>query len=482
MGKNKTKKIFFFLIFFSSLFLFLITPVHFNQLKASDDEAVINYLRYPGFQLATKEVFETMAEEDLRESESLGAIVEDYQKWKEDFANKNSEITDENPKYYGITSKTVMIFYLGKEKEIEKISNWFIRAAEEKGWKLFRKEITDEFPDKSTTPFCNRADSCYSLLFGKGNNGGGLTVDIQPVVICDDTFDRYYDIWKMIVVNIDIDKLNEDNTPQQQIQEGCRAFYDIPPSVVSCNDPPEIIAERNDIKADIKAKTGIDVVDSDYCDEENPPWSKESLFALREILTKLPSCFLETANMQTISGLMKKSQGKVDSLINQALEQSCQQTAMVEGKMFCTIGSYLFLNNEITICDEHWKIKSNPYLWLQGVIVHELAHALQQNGARPSFARKLPSGAYTNKTVIEWLQETGWAPDGLCPTFVGCSASLETPSDLPTAYARETKDPKEDMAESVRLYVTDPQELLRISPRRYDFVKDKIMCGTVYGQ
>jgi len=246
-----------------------------------------------------------------------------------------------------------------------------------------------------------------------------------------------------------------------------------------CFHPPEIEEQRQGVVEKIKERYGIEVLDSNLCGVDvcgnNFPWSVAELSEMEKLLDSLPDCFINNLEVPVISGLME------DGLIAAARQQSCCKTEDSKpSQELVSCGGYLFIDNHVVFCG-HGELCIKEGATLGGILVHELTHAFQQYGAIPPTHRKLPNGAYTNPVVIAWLKETGWSPDGICVPFLGCpGARLELPPDLPTEYARKTRNPLEDMAESVRLYVTDPARLIEVSPRRYNFVKEKIMCGREY--
>jgi hypothetical protein len=48
----------------------------------------------------------------------------------------------------------------------------------------------------------------------------------------------------------------------------------------------------------------------------------------------------------------------------------------------------------------------------------------------------------------------------------------------PTDYGKT--DPTEDMSESAKMYVYDPQKLQASSPQRYNFIRDQMFGGVEY--
>ena len=100
--------------------------------------------------------------------------------------------------------------------------------------------------------------------------------------------------------------------------------------------------------------------------------------------------------------------------------------------------------------------------YLHRLILHEKAHFLW---------------AYTfdDQTKADWAEIGEWFED---PTSAsGWSTSNTTEFVSPYAHL---KNPNEDMAESIAYYLTNPDALLSVSVKKYEFVRDRIMHGTRY--
>ena len=244
-----------------------------------------------------------------------------------------------------------------------------------------------------------------------------------------------------------------------------------------CQYSPKEEARRQEILVRLREKYRFSVLDSNLCGQEacgnNSPWSEAELLEIEATFEQLPTCFTDRLALSQIRG----RQGG-ETLFSSVWERECCETK--NGQVLKTqsgiFGGYLSFEGKITICDRWFKEKGKT---LEELLTHEMTHAFQQDGAMT--VPRLPSGPYTNPIVISWLKETGWSPDGICLPVIGCpGTTIGVPPDLPSDYARETKNPLEDMTESVRLYVTNPEELLSISPRRYNFVRDNIFCGKEY--
>lgn len=251
-------------------------------------------------------------------------------------------------------------------------------------------------------------------------------------------------------------------------------------SLENCVNDEETESVRQEIIKRIEKTYGFNIRDSDYCGNaeicgDNSPWSIEQLTEMENFLGKLPQCFLdELVELKTVSGLAKsRFLPPLSKLATSTYLGGC-----CKGREPGLVALAFSPESLITVCDKHYAGKYN----LAYVLAHEFTHALTwHNIIVPDFCKNHPfcmDSGYTNPLVIDWLKETGWMLDGICLPFLGCpGAKLQVPEDLPTDYARKTKSPFEDLSESVALYVDNPAELLRISPRRYEFIRDRVMCG-----
>jgi len=96
------------------------------------------------------------------------------------------------------------------------------------------------------------------------------------------------------------------------------------------------------------------------------------------------------------------------------------------------------------------------------LILHEKAHFLW---------------AYTfdDTTKEDWIEIGGWFED---PTSASGWSTYNT-TEFVSAYAH-AKNPNEDMAESIAIYLTNPDRLINVSQKKYEFIRDRIMHGTRY--
>jgi hypothetical protein len=100
--------------------------------------------------------------------------------------------------------------------------------------------------------------------------------------------------------------------------------------------------------------------------------------------------------------------------------------------------------------------------YIRRLILHEKAHFLW---------------AYTFDDSIkdEWIDIGGWFKD---PTS-GSGWSTYNTTEFVSSYSHDN-NPNEDMAESIAIYLTNPDRLMNVSMRKFEFIRDRIMHGTRY--
>ena len=96
------------------------------------------------------------------------------------------------------------------------------------------------------------------------------------------------------------------------------------------------------------------------------------------------------------------------------------------------------------------------------LILHEKAHFLWEF-------------TFDDSIKSEWIEIGGWFED---PTS-GTGWSTYNTTEFVSAYAHAI-NPNEDMAESIAIYLTNPDRLINVSMRKYEFIRDRIMHGTRY--
>jgi len=368
--------------------------------------------------------------------------------------------------------------------------SWYQENLPQNGWTVFSKDEFTQIYNSFEIKEFEGISNLFSSL------PGGQKIDIEYIY-----GKQYLSSWKpeihtktrtnvcrfFSVQSFDIDMAEDNFRPLMLMEITTKTSC---PNV--CEIPPEIEQERQELINKIGKTYGFRIGDSNLCGREDicgthPPWSMDELMEMENTLNKLPACFTNNLKLQHISGLIEvlpDSFGEWTRVFNLYKETCCN---IEDGKPLekKNTAFYFPLTSSIIVCDKnHYYLKYDIEYSLEYVLVHEITHSFQWHGAIiPSFCDYLPcpGGPYTNPIMVSWLKKTGWSLDGICIPFLGCpGATFETPEDLPTQYAKDTNDPTEDMAESVALYVTNPEQLLEISPRRYNFVRDKIMCGKEY--
>ncbi|MDE6555853.1 MAG: hypothetical protein K2K55_02715, partial [Duncaniella sp.] len=82
---------------------------------------------------------------------------------------------------------------------------------------------------------------------------------------------------------------------------------------------------------------------------------------------------------------------------------------------------------------------------------------------------------FSDEIKNEWIKIGGWYEDPNAPQGWSTTKDVEFVS----AYAH-SKNPNEDMAESIAFYLKNPDMLRSRAPEKYDFICDRIMHGTRY--
>ena len=96
------------------------------------------------------------------------------------------------------------------------------------------------------------------------------------------------------------------------------------------------------------------------------------------------------------------------------------------------------------------------------LILHEKAHFLWEY-------------TFDDSLKDDWADIGGWFKD---PTSASGWSTYNTTESV-SAYAH-LKNPNEDMAESIAFYLTNPDKLLNVSVKKYEFIRDRVMHGTRY--
>jgi len=112
----------------------------------------------------------------------------------------------------------------------------------------------------------------------------------------------------------------------------------------------------------------------------------------------------------------------------------------------------------------------------KATILHEITHALQYYKENQINYDK-PAGQ--NPLLRDFINVSGTGSDGWTYTYTGgWNYQPVNGNNPPTNYG--TTNPLEDMSESVKMYVYDPQLLRSSSFNRYVYIRDKIFGGIEY--
>ncbi len=131
----------------------------------------------------------------------------------------------------------------------------------------------------------------------------------------------------------------------------------------------------------------------------------------------------------------------------------CEAETSTMGEWFADRGSLVLTDaasNPVDFKDTRTQYK--------GTLAHELTHGLT-NGFDPRDCKSYDNWK-DNPLMQEWAKAAGW------------NSALTTLTDdtkAPTDYAK--KNPKEDLSESVMLYLYEPDTLKTKSPERYEFIQ-----------
>ena len=96
------------------------------------------------------------------------------------------------------------------------------------------------------------------------------------------------------------------------------------------------------------------------------------------------------------------------------------------------------------------------------LILHEKAHFLWEY-------------TFDDSLKDDWIEIGGWFEE---PGTASGWSTYNTTESV-SAYAH-LKNPNEDMAESIAFYLTNPDKLLNVSVKKYEFIRDRVMHGTRY--
>lgn len=230
---------------------------------------------------------------------------------------------------------------------------------------------------------------------------------------------------------------------------------------------------------------GITIEDSFGDDQwQRTTWTDQELTLLNDVLKELPPTMINELSLTRIVRNKTNLDGSGNPTPNTAgVYQPCPDQKADPG---CSNGS----SATIRIFDRAhapFDLANDPNgdKNFKATILHELTHAMQYKKDDSSIYKNAYSSPlmqnYMDATrpVTDMNQPSYWVNNGWQWQPQGSWRLTSAPGNqVPTNYAG--KNPKEDMAESVRLYVYDPQKLKNSSPQRYNFVRDFMFEGIEY--
>ncbi len=204
------------------------------------------------------------------------------------------------------------------------------------------------------------------------------------------------------------------------------------------------------IIAEIRERYAVEMVGEDQA------WSEASLNAIADALGRLPS--------HVVRRLGNRYYGRLQELSN-------PDGVTVDGWQPFAKGVNFYSNynrrNQLVLVPN------------QGTrtVLHELGHAYQM--------REVPSNRYAwvffQTEMREFMVAAGWELVSSDEEVAAARSVLDLrfSYDGPQIWQRlSNEDPAEDYANSFALYFHDPAELERLSPARYDFMRDHVARDT----
>lgn len=180
------------------LFLFIFSLFfNFNNVRASINDPVVNFLFYPQAQFLTKELKVSLCREII-DIQDKWANTQTSEAKKQDLCYSEAFV---NPQYYGETQRMAKVSYFTRETARENIVNWFIQAVQLKGWEL---SVKNEYPSMECIP---SSSPQFNLEFCKKDsyNCGDLRVSIFPEATCSYSGGESYQAGSYIEITVDLD-------------------------------------------------------------------------------------------------------------------------------------------------------------------------------------------------------------------------------------------------------------------------------------
>jgi hypothetical protein len=191
----------------------------------------------------------------------------------------------------------------------------------------------------------------------------------------------------------------------------------------------------DDVKDDIKSKV----------------FSEEEQADVNEVLDKM-SALMACKNQPV------KQIGRTDKAISKG-KGGCESETSTYGEWFADRGTLILTD----AADEPLDF-SDARTQFKGTLAHELTHGLT-NGFDPRTCT-VYDNFRDNPLMQEWGKAAGWD---------ATLTNLADPSKAPTDYAK--KNAKEDLSETIMMYMYSPDELKKKSPERYEFAKKLLEGG-----
>ena len=296
-----------------------------------------------------------------------------------------------------------------------------------------------------------------------------ITMNSIPQTLQQPYYDRYLppSTWKISHEHIDDDILWDVNLDEsRQVTLSARAFVNATPRMATIEGKKgrwfsrrlhhaavrfitDNGANERAYEKILQERYGITTRIPDYY-ELTTPTGKESernfqKFHPEEILAIINMFEEMPTGMQRIEGmryLLRRLNGLDHPLYPQAPAVAWPESAYVE-----------FMETAF---------KDQPEQFIHRLILHEKAHFLWAH-------------LFDEQLKADWIELGGWYEN---PTAAsGWSATKS--AEFVSAYAH-SKNPDEDMAESISFFIANPDGLRARSPEKYEFIRDRIMQGDIY--
>ena len=218
-------------------------------------------------------------------------------------------------------------------------------------------------------------------------------------------------------------------------------------------------------------------------------WTEHELFLLNDVLKELPRALIKKmAVTRIVRNKIAIDEDGHPKPGARGMYSACDRTIDPD----CTGSSATIRIFDPAHTQDQFANDPDGDRQLRGTIVHELTHALQAAKDTNAVYRniKASSGGYAASPVVQnWMDATRNVTDMQDPQYfsdtngwalVSGDWKLTTPAGNrpPTGYGATL--PTEDMADSVKMYLYDPQRLQTSSPQRYDYLRDYIFGGVEY--